>query len=90
MNREQMEAWLTLEGWEPVADTRPLDKRGDWYGIRRGMELVVAAREYPGPIKWFSEFEKDFETPGDWADISEKELTGVYQRILEGDPEEYP
>lgn len=41
MNREQMIAWLTLEGWQPVRDTRDDPCLQSWRGFRKGNRLYI-------------------------------------------------
>ena len=66
MNREQMIAWLTLEGWEPRESTQY--KWGT--SLIRGKDRITADGAYAEN----SLYVPYFDVPVDWARVSDYQL----------------
>jgi hypothetical protein len=74
MNREQMIAWLTLEGWELY---EYFDKsRGLWYrSIKRGVERIGQGGSYFNPTSWGRDAQRT-----EWFRIQDSTVKVFYEK----------
>ena len=80
MNREQMIAWLTLEGWEPMKDTR-VDKNRP-FSLYRGVERMwIMSGSEPGDPAYITEsVNRPDHKPCSWRHIPQELLTYATER----------
>lgn len=75
MNREQMIAWLTLEGWEPKANTAP-DHPTQYAGAYKGKARCTIAGEIFDPSEHWEHVQL-----ASWHRYSDREIQNVYEAV---------
>lgn len=80
MNREQMIAWLALEGWEPMAPPNTARTAGRWL-YRDGYVAYVASGCTNASFrKWGKSLEVQYTYPG-FDPFEDAELILIYEKL---------
>lgn len=81
MTREQIEAWLALEGWVAYVQPKRSD-RVEREGVciwRRWGETDVICSDYDEADRFY---DNDYSTPSGYGIFSDTELQLIYQEII--------
>lgn len=90
MNREQMIAWLILDGWSPVMEDREGEKDSlNWRGLRKSNALLFT-RTAANNIKTAYDYDYDEvgEVPAPWEEFTDEQLSIVVPFMQENPPNE--
>lgn len=79
MNREQIEAWLVLEGWSPVIALHENAVKLKWHSIMRGVDRIESDGRVWRNTTWAGTHKK-IVTTIDWDVFLDDELKRVYEK----------